>query len=85
MPKIRSKHQQRVIESCLAHAETLAVPQRALLYTALAEVCGDTQEAACLLTLARQLQQTDQSCREFRFDFSASALGAEIQRERDRD
>ena len=78
MPKQRRTHQQRLIDAGLAQAETLPVPARTLLYIALAEVCGCPQDAADLMRVARLLQQADQSCREFRFDFASKALTAEV-------
>lgn len=62
-----------VVESCLAHAESLPIRRRAALYRALAEFCGVPNQSADLRAIASDLETADHRCREFAFRFSVGA------------
>lgn len=57
-----------LIEEATRHEAELPAARRALLYRGLAEVCGCPHQSALLRTLARQLEEADRRCREFRFE-----------------
>lgn len=60
---------QVVLEEALSRAGELPVPRRILLYTGLAELCGDPQLCAEFYEAASTLAAADARCRELALVF----------------
>jgi hypothetical protein len=60
----RSKELQLVIDESMEWAERLPLLRRASLYRALAEFCGDQQEAADFRARAADLESVDRRCKQ---------------------
>lgn len=63
---VKTRHQ-KLIRFVLDQAELQPARARADLYMALAEVCGEKEQATRLRNMAKELAKTDALCREFAF------------------
>ena len=61
-----------MIKTTLEASEHLPVARRVKVLRGLADVCGDSREAARLKDLADSLHIADANCREFNFKFVQS-------------
>jgi hypothetical protein len=69
MPK-RSESLQVVLEECQKFATQLPLKRRAALYRGLAEVCGNTQDAAAYTGLADECDTLRKREAKLQFDLS---------------
>lgn len=58
---------QKLLQFCLDKSADEPVALRTELYLALADICGNSTEAASLRSMAEVLQRADACCREFSF------------------
>jgi hypothetical protein len=65
---------QIIVETVLSVAHDSAIPRRISLYRALADFCGDQQEAAILREAAEGLERCDASTRQMVMSLTEETL-----------
>lgn len=69
------KPQDIIVSFVLEESQQKPVRDRVVLYRALAEICGDNEEAKALVQIANKFSAADLQYREFDFNFAAKKAG----------